>query len=79
MLPNTSHASRQQLGEDARVRCEIAGPVATITLTRPDRRNAQTPLTWAAMCAIRLDLPREVRAERQAQIRRIRDLAGVKA
>jgi enoyl-CoA hydratase/carnithine racemase len=48
-------------GEDARVRCEVDGPVATITLSRPDRRNAQTPVTWAALRTIGSDLPADVR------------------
>jgi enoyl-CoA hydratase/carnithine racemase len=47
--------------EDARVRLALDGAVATITLARPDRRNAQTPVTWAALRAIGLDLPADVR------------------
>jgi enoyl-CoA hydratase/carnithine racemase len=46
---------------EARVRCDVDGPVATITLTRPDRRNAQTPVTWAALRAIGRDLSPAVR------------------
>lgn len=46
---------------DAGVRCDVDGPVATITLTRPDRRNAQTPVTWAALRAIGADLAVNVR------------------
>jgi enoyl-CoA hydratase/carnithine racemase len=63
MFPNIAHTSRPLLppGEDARVRCEVDGPVATITLTRPDRRNAQTPVTWAALRTIGSDLPGDVR------------------
>jgi enoyl-CoA hydratase/carnithine racemase len=48
-------------GQDARVRCDIDGPIATITLTRPDRRNAQTPITWKALRAMGSDLPSDVR------------------
>lgn len=60
--PEPSHARQPSPpGEDARVRCDIDGLVATITLTRPDRRNAQTPLTWAALRTIGLDLPGDVR------------------
>jgi hypothetical protein len=44
-----------------RIRCDLDGPVATITLARPDRRNAQTPVTWAALRTIGSDLPGEVR------------------
>lgn len=47
--------------DDARVRCDVDGSVASITLTRPDRRNAQTPMTWAALRAIGVDLPCDVR------------------
>jgi enoyl-CoA hydratase/carnithine racemase len=63
MLPNSPHASGPlpSLSEDTRVQCEVNGPVATITLTRPDRRNAQTPVTWAALRTIGLDLPGDVR------------------
>lgn len=59
--PEPPRARQQPPGEDARVRCDIDGLVATITLTRPDRRNAQTPLTWAALRTIGLDLPGYVR------------------
>jgi enoyl-CoA hydratase/carnithine racemase len=31
---------------------EIDGAVATVTLARPDRRNAQTPATWRALAQI---------------------------
>jgi enoyl-CoA hydratase/carnithine racemase len=46
---------------DAGVRCDVDGPVATITLTRPDQRNAQTPMTWVALRTIGSTLPRDVR------------------
>jgi enoyl-CoA hydratase/carnithine racemase len=61
--PNAEHHSRSSssLSEDARVRCEADGPVATITLAQPDRRNAQTPVTWAALRTIGSDLPGDVR------------------
>ena len=60
--PEPPHARQPSPpGEDARVRCDIDGLAATITLTRPDRRNAQTPLTWAALRTIGLDLPGDVR------------------
>jgi hypothetical protein len=39
----SSTSRRRTAGADARVRCDIEGPAATIILTRPDRRNAQTP------------------------------------
>ena len=44
-----------------RVRCDIEGPVATVTLTCPERRNAQTPFTWRALRKIGSELPSHVR------------------
>lgn len=44
-----------------RVTLVVDGPVATVTLDRADRRNAQTPATWAALAAIGEALPAEVR------------------
>lgn len=35
--------------EDTGVRVALEGPVATITLDRPEIRNAQDPVMWAAM------------------------------
>jgi len=43
------------------VRLEVAGPLATISLTRPERRNAQTPRMWDALRAIGAALPAAVR------------------
>lgn len=53
--------TRLPVDADARVRCDITGPVATITLDSPERRNAQTPITWAALRRIGATLPRDVR------------------
>jgi enoyl-CoA hydratase/carnithine racemase len=39
----------------------IDGQVATVTLTRPERRNALTPAIWHGLAAIGADLPGEVR------------------
>src|SRR5215203_4517892 len=39
----------------------VDGPVATITLNRPDVRNAQTPSMWRALAAIGRQIPDEVR------------------
>ena len=44
------------------LRLDVAGPVATITLDRPERRNAQTPAMWTALARIGRDLPGDVRA-----------------
>jgi enoyl-CoA hydratase/carnithine racemase len=39
----------------------VDGPRATITLNRPERLNAQTPLTWSALGEISAALPADVR------------------
>lgn len=39
----------------------VEGPVATITLNRPDVRNAQTPAMWRALADIGRQIPDEVR------------------
>src|SRR5918994_5463515 len=43
------------------LRLEIEGPVATLTLDRPDVRNAQTPAMWLALAEIGRTVPDEVR------------------
>lgn len=43
------------------VRLDRDGPVATVTLSRPDVLNAQTPAMWRAMQAFSRDLPGDVR------------------
>ena len=43
------------------LRLEVAGPVATITLDRPDVRNAQTPAMWMALAELGAGLPDDVR------------------
>jgi enoyl-CoA hydratase/carnithine racemase len=45
----------------AGLRLDLAGPVATVTLDRPDKRNAQTPATWAGLESIGAGLPDDVR------------------
>ena len=47
--------------EQAELKYDIAGPVATITLHRPEVRNAQTPAMWRAIAAIGADIPNDVR------------------
>lgn len=47
--------------DDSGVRCSIAGPVATITLSRPRQRNAQGPRMWAAMADLLRGFGSEVR------------------
>jgi len=39
----------------------IDGEVATVTLARPERRNAMTPAVWHGLAAIGASLPAEVR------------------
>ena len=46
---------------DCGVRLKNDGPVATVTLCRPDVLNAQTPEMWAALRDISRDLPGDVR------------------
>lgn len=43
------------------VRLAVDGPLATITLNRPDRLNAQSPSMWAALREIGRNLAAEVR------------------
>jgi enoyl-CoA hydratase/carnithine racemase len=47
--------------DSAGVRCEVDGPIATVTLCRPELRNAQSPRTWAALTDIGRGLPDGVR------------------
>src|SRR5690606_2400104 len=48
-------------GGVAGVRFERDGPVATVTLCRPEVHNAQTPRTWEALRAFGAELPGDVR------------------
>ena len=43
------------------LRLELTGAVATVTLNRPERRNAMTPALWRGLAAIGAGLPPEVR------------------
>jgi enoyl-CoA hydratase/carnithine racemase len=43
------------------LRLAIAGAVATVTLGRPERRNAMTPAVWHGLAEIGASLPAEVR------------------
>lgn len=47
--------------EDVGVRLECEGPVATVTLCRPDVLNAQTPAMWRALRRFSRDLPGSIR------------------
>ncbi|MBA9006132.1 enoyl-CoA hydratase/carnithine racemase [Actinomadura cellulosilytica] len=46
---------------EAGLRLDVAGPVATITLDRPDKRNAMTFAMWRALARIGETLPGSVR------------------
>lgn len=43
------------------LRLQVEGPVATITVARPEVRNAQTPAMWRALGTLGRDLPDDVR------------------
>ena len=43
------------------LRLDITDAVATVTLSRPERRNAMTPAVWEGLAAIGSDLPSRVR------------------
>ena len=43
------------------LRADVDGAVLTVTLDRPQARNAQTPTTWRALAAIGAGLPDDVR------------------
>lgn len=45
----------------AGLRLEIDGAVATVTLARPERRNAMTPATWHGLATVGASLPPQVR------------------
>lgn len=44
-------------GPEAAVRLRVEGPVATVTLDRPARRNSQLPATWHALARVEELLP----------------------
>jgi enoyl-CoA hydratase/carnithine racemase len=46
---------------EAGLRYDVTGPVATITLDRPEVRNAQTPTMWRALASLGDEIPGEVR------------------
>lgn len=47
--------------EQAGLRYDVSGPVATITLHRPEVRNAQTPAMWRTLAALGEQIPDDVR------------------
>jgi enoyl-CoA hydratase/carnithine racemase len=47
--------------EQARLALDLDGPVATVTLSCPERRNSQVPSTWQTLAEIGANLPEETR------------------
>ena len=45
----------------AGLRYDVSGAVATVTLSRPEVRNAQTPSMWRALAAIGDEMPDDIR------------------
>ncbi|MFB9312125.1 enoyl-CoA hydratase/isomerase family protein [Nocardioides plantarum] len=56
----TSTITADQLAA-GRLRYEVEGGVATITLDKPEARNAQTPTMWRTLAAVGEQLPDDVR------------------
>jgi enoyl-CoA hydratase/carnithine racemase len=46
--------------QSAGLRYEVDGAVATITLDRPEVRNAQTPAMWRALARVGEEIPIDV-------------------
>jgi enoyl-CoA hydratase/carnithine racemase len=62
--PSRAVPRLRRMPEDYRefgIRLEVTGPVATVTLCRPEARNAQTPRMWAALAEIGEEMPPDVR------------------
>jgi enoyl-CoA hydratase/carnithine racemase len=47
--------------EQARLALDLDGPVATVTLSCPERRNSQTPSMWHALADVGAHLPQDIR------------------
>lgn len=60
-LSATEPAVHVDIPPEAGFTASIAGPVATLTLDRPDKLNAQTPHTWAGLSQVAHELPGTVR------------------
>ncbi len=61
LAPTASLTPRAEPADQAGVRFDQHGPVATITLCRPEVLNAQTPALWAELTTISRKLPGDVR------------------
>lgn len=59
-MADTTTPTEEELAA-AGVRLDIAGAVATVSLARPERRNAMTGRTWTALAHVGQSLPESVR------------------
>ncbi|MEV4348156.1 enoyl-CoA hydratase/isomerase family protein [Actinoplanes sp. NPDC049596] len=57
----TDDAAPGTPADESGVRYDLDGPVATVTLSRPEVLNAQTPAMWAELANISRKLPGDVR------------------
>lgn len=61
-LPTLTAMSPDDLARAGlRLDLDLDGALATVTLDRPEKRNAQTPTMWRALAALGADLPGSVR------------------
>ena len=63
-MAQASHGQAPPTEEElsrARLRLRLEGPVARITISRPERRNAMTGRTWTTLAHIGQTLPEDVR------------------
>jgi enoyl-CoA hydratase/carnithine racemase len=61
VTPDNAGSGPADTAAEAGVRYDLDGPVATVTLCRPDVLNAQTPAMWAELATISRKLPGDVR------------------
>ena len=61
MTPDNAGPAYAVPADEAGVRYDLDGPVATVTLSRPEVLNAQTPAMWAELANISRKLPGDVR------------------
>jgi enoyl-CoA hydratase/carnithine racemase len=65
VVGGTTYAQRMTMSADeitaAGLHLDISDAIATVTLSRPEVRNAQTPAMWAALAAIGAQLPESTR------------------
>ena len=61
MTPDFTGPGTTGSADEAGVRFDLDGPVATVTLCRPEVLNAQTPAMWAELANISRKLPGDVR------------------